>query len=142
MNAPLKNPRHEKFSQLLVQGMSADAAYTEAGYKPDRGNAVRLTANDSICDRVAELQSVAAETAVITLESHLRDLKDLRDKACAEGRYSAAVRAEIARGRAAGLYVERIDAVERNFVVRLPAKVENTEEWVELYAPKPSPTKH
>ena len=142
MNAPLKNPRHEKFAQGLAQGMTADAAYTEAGYKPDRGNAVRLTANDSICDRVADLQAVAAGQAVITLESHLHDLKDLRDKACAEGRYSAAISAEIARGRAAGLYVGRIEAVERDFVVRLPAKVENTEEWVKQYGPKPSPTKH
>ena len=142
MNTPLKNPRHELFAQALAHRMSADAAYTEAGYKADRGNAARMTANDSICDRVAELQAVAAETTVVTLESHLKDLLDLRDKACVEGRYSAAIRAEIARGRAAGLYVERIEAVERNFVVRLPDKVEDTEEWVKLYAPKPSPTKH
>ena len=59
MNTPLKNPRHELFAQALVHGMSADAAYTEAGYKADRGNAARMTANDSICDRVAELQAAA-----------------------------------------------------------------------------------
>ena len=126
----LKNPRHERFAQLLTHGMSADEAHTKAGYRPDRGNAVRLTTNDSIGERVVELQAVAAERTVITLASHLRDLKDLRDKACAEGRYSAAISAEIARGRAAGLYVERIEAVERNFAVRVPAKVEDTEEWV------------
>ena len=107
MNAPLKNARHEKFAQGLAQGMSADEAHTKAGYRPDRGNAARMTANDSVCDRVAQLQAVGAGQAVITLESHLRYLKDLRDKACAAGRYSAAISAEIARGRAARLYVER-----------------------------------
>ncbi len=138
----LKNPRHERFAQLLTHGMTADEAHTKAGYRQNRRNVTRLTTKEDIRDRVAELQAVAAERTVITLASHLKDLKELRDKACAEGRYSAAIRAEIARGRAAGLYVERIEAVERNFVVRLPAKVEDTEEWVRLYGPKPSPTKH
>jgi len=137
----LKNPRHERFAQLLTHGITADAAYAEAGYKPDRGNAVRLTANDSICDRVAALQATVAETAVITLASHLRDLKHLRDQACAAGRYSAAISAEVARGRVAGLYVKRIEAVERNFVVLLPEKIEDTEEWVRLYKPN-GKTKH
>ena len=141
MNTPLKNARHEKFAQGLAQGLSVRAAHTKAGYKPDRGNAVRLTANDSISDRVAELQATVAETAVITLASHLRDLKHLRDKACAAGRYAAAISAEIARGRVAGLYVERIEAVERNFVVLLPEKIEDTEEWVRLYKPN-GKTKH
>ena len=141
MNAPLKNARHEKFAQALAQGLSANVAYAEAGYKPHRSNAARMRANDNICERVAELQAVVAETAVITLASHLRDLKHLRDKACAAGRYSAAISAEIARGRVAGLYVERIEAVERNFVVRLPEKIEDTEEWVRLYKPN-GKTKH
>ena len=106
----LKNPRHERFAQLLTHGITADEAHTKAGYRPDRRNVTRLTTNDDIRERVAELQAAAAGQAVITLESHLKVLASLRDKACAEGRYSAAIRAEIARGRAAGLYVERIEA--------------------------------
>jgi len=137
----LKNPRHERFAQLLTHGMSADEAHTKAGYRPDRRNVTRLTTNDDIRERVAELQTAAAGQAVITLESHLRDLKHLRDQACAAGRYSAAISAEIARGRVAGLYVERIEAVERNFVVELPEKIEDTEEWVRLYKPN-GKTKH
>ena len=137
----LKNPRHERFAQLLTHGMTADEAHTKAGYRPDRGNAVRMTANDSIGERVAELQAAVADKAVITLESHLRDLKHLRDKACAAGRYSAAISAEIARGRVAGLYVERIEAVERNFVICVPEKIEDTEEWVRRYKPN-GKTKH
>ncbi len=56
----LKNARHEKFAQALAKGMSADAAHTAAGYKPSRGNASRLRANESIVERVAELQGSTA----------------------------------------------------------------------------------
>lgn len=59
----LSNPRHERFAQEYATGQSADAAYEAAGYKPDRGNAARLTAKDSISQRVAELQAqMAAQT--------------------------------------------------------------------------------
>ena len=35
----LKNPRHEAFAQAVARGMSASAAYVEAGYKANRHNA-------------------------------------------------------------------------------------------------------
>ena len=35
----LKNPRHEAFAQAGARGMSASAAYVEAGYKANRHNA-------------------------------------------------------------------------------------------------------
>ena len=39
----------------------------------------------------------------------LEDLKRLRDMAVAKGKFSVAVAAEIARGKAAGLYSEKVD---------------------------------
>lgn len=33
----LKNARHEKFAQALAKGKTADDAYADAGFKPDRG---------------------------------------------------------------------------------------------------------
>lgn len=51
----LPNARHERFAQALSSGMSASEAYKEAGYKADDANAARLTRNDQIRDRVAEL---------------------------------------------------------------------------------------
>jgi phage terminase small subunit len=60
----LKNRRHETFAQQLAQGATAEAAYQAAGYKPDRGNASRLTANDSIRARVAELQEKISEAVI------------------------------------------------------------------------------
>jgi hypothetical protein len=34
----LKNPRHERFALLLAEGLSAYAAYKQAGYQPHDGN--------------------------------------------------------------------------------------------------------
>lgn len=71
---PLHNARHERFAQELAKGKSADDAYRVAGYKPDRGNASRLTANDSILERVAEIQRRGAERAEVTVERVVREL--------------------------------------------------------------------
>lgn len=61
---PLRNPRQEKFAQALAKGMTADAAYGSAGFKPHRSNASRLSAKDSIKARVAELQGHAARMTI------------------------------------------------------------------------------
>jgi phage terminase small subunit len=69
MPGPLKNARHERFAQELAKGSAADAAYVAAGFKPNRGNAIRLKANESVAARVVELKSRAAEKAVVTVEN-------------------------------------------------------------------------
>lgn len=71
----LKNARHERFAQALAQGKSAKQAYKAAGYKPDDGNAVRLTGNDKVKARVAELLGRGAEKVEITVEEIVRELK-------------------------------------------------------------------
>ena len=70
----LPNPRHERFAQELAMGRTSEEAYATAGFKPDRGNASRLTANDSVRARVAEIQGRGAERAEITVEMVLREL--------------------------------------------------------------------
>jgi hypothetical protein len=62
----LENPKHEKFAQALASGLSASDAYIRAGYKPNRGNAARMNANEYIMRRVKELQNaVIKQTADI-----------------------------------------------------------------------------
>ncbi len=63
---PLANTRHERFSQLLFEGKTADNAYATAGYKPDRHHAARLATKGNIRARVAFLQSQVAERNEIT----------------------------------------------------------------------------
>ncbi|MFC4705193.1 MULTISPECIES: hypothetical protein [Paraburkholderia] len=59
------------------------------------------------------MRQPAVENAQITLESHLAELAALRNAARAARDYGAAIRAEIARGKAAGLYVERLEVEHR-----------------------------
>ncbi len=57
----LKNARHERFAQSFAKGMSATAAYEKAGYKANGPNAGRMTKNDEIVKRIAELQGSTAK---------------------------------------------------------------------------------
>ena len=53
-------------------------------------------------------QLAAFQTGRVTLEEHLGQLNRLREQALDSKQVSAAVRAEAARGRAAGLYEHRL----------------------------------
>lgn len=80
MAGPLKNARHERFAQELAKGKSKFAAYEKAGYKPDRGAAVRLSANVSIAKRIAELKAGAAKRTEITVAGITNDLMRIAKK--------------------------------------------------------------
>jgi hypothetical protein len=43
----------------------------------------------------------------VTFERHITELAKLRDESRVKGAWSAAINAEVARGKAAGLYVEQ-----------------------------------
>src|SRR5215467_2738845 len=70
--AELKNPKHEKFVQNIVRGLSPTEAYNSAGYsrKGAHASAARLLKNPQVCTRLAELQRVIAplvEAAIVKL---------------------------------------------------------------------------
>lgn len=70
----LASAKHERFAQLIAKGKTADDAYAEAGYKPDRAHASRLAANGNIQARVTELLEKGAEKAAITIADVLSEL--------------------------------------------------------------------
>lgn len=70
----LKNPKHERFAQLLAKGSTADDAYVGAGFSANRGNATRLKANESVEKRVQELMVAGAEKAGVTVERVMQEL--------------------------------------------------------------------
>lgn len=74
--APLPNARHERFAQGLANGKTADEAYQEAGFKPNRGNATRLKANESIQDRVKELTDRVAQGVVLSRQWIIEQLME------------------------------------------------------------------
>ena len=105
----LQNPRHERFAQELATGKSADAAYVVAGYRANRSNAARLSANQDIQRRVAEIQSLGAERAAITVETLIAEAEAARRKAMAEkGGAAAAIAAVTTKAKLAGLWREKV----------------------------------
>lgn len=99
----LRNARHEKFAQALAKGKTATDAYEEAGYKPDRKNAARLTTNDDIAARVTELQSKTVKKVEITVDSLALELEEARAMALKEKQSSAAVSATMGKAKLFGL---------------------------------------
>ncbi len=65
-----------------------------------------LVKNGNVAARLDEMRQQLAERAQVTLEKHLDDLKALRNKAETAEKFGPAIQAEIARGKAAGLYYE------------------------------------
>jgi phage terminase small subunit len=55
-------PRHELFAQGLVQGLTARAAYVQAGYKASDASASHLSRNVKVQARVAEMMAEAGVT--------------------------------------------------------------------------------
>ena len=62
-----------------------------------------------IAAALADAQAKAAERAELTVDQHMADLKRIRDAAMQEGKFSAAATAEVARGKVAGFYIDRLE---------------------------------
>ncbi len=107
--------KQEAFALAFVEHRDATAAY-RAAYEAENmapatiwREASLLLAHPKVAARIKELRAPVAANVQLTLEQHLSDLQRLRDAALAGQKYSAAVQAEIARGKASGLYIERIE---------------------------------
>lgn len=112
-------PRQEKFAQEVASGKTQAEAYRLA-YNVDKSkdssihvNASKLMSNTKIQQRVDRIRMPVIQAKRLTLETHLDDLKLLRNMAIKEGKLSAAINAEIARGKAAGVAIDRVE-VEHN----------------------------
>jgi phage terminase small subunit len=103
----LTNPKHELFAQELAKGRTATAAYEAAGYKSDRKNAARLTTNDHVRRRVADIQQRGAVRAEISLASLTEMLLADRELARESKQIAAAVSAVEKIGKLHGLFVDR-----------------------------------
>lgn len=120
----LANPKHERFAQELAKGKTADEAYVIAGYKENRGNAATLKANQSILDRVQELQTVASMRVEVTVASLIKEAGDIQAAAMQEKQLSAASAALTIKAKLAGLWVDKSENTNRNVD---PARVSDAE---------------
>lgn len=96
--------------------MSQADAYRAAfnvrkGTKPETTHnlACRLMTDPKVKARIEELRAPVVAAVRLTLEQHLRDLESLRNEAKVAGQYSAAISAEVSRGKASGLYVDKAE---------------------------------
>tara|TARA_R110000782_G_scaffold79007_2_gene157182 strand:- start:329 stop:865 length:537 start_codon:yes stop_codon:yes gene_type:complete len=106
--------RQIKFAELLVYNegrLSPAECAKQAGYETRCRQAASELRNPKIAPLVVryinELRAEVQEKYGITFERHLGELAKLRDSSAKKGAWSAAINAEIARGKAGGLYVDQ-----------------------------------
>ena len=103
-----------KFAQLIVANegrMNGTECAKEAGY----GEACRIRAYELqnpkkyplVVKYIGELRAENQKKYDVTYGRHITELAKIRQEALKKGAWSAAVNAEVARGKAAGLYIEQ-----------------------------------
>ena len=104
-----------KFAHELVTNEGRKYGYEcaiEAGYEKDRA---RVTASELqnpkkyplVVKYIGEIREEYQKKYDVTYGRHITELGKIRQQALEKGAWSAAVNAEVARGKAAGLYVEQ-----------------------------------
>lgn len=92
---PLANVRHEAFVQGMLKGLKAHEAYRAAGFKASTDNtgyvqSWKLLRNAKVSDRLAYLESKAADESVLTKAWLIRQARIVYMKALADSQYAAA----------------------------------------------------
>ena len=104
-----------KFANILVSEegrKTATQCAIEAGYaKESARQAASILQNPKkyplVVQYIGELREELQKKYDVTFGSHVTELAKLRDEAREKKAWSAAVNAEVARGKAAGLYIEQ-----------------------------------
>ena len=115
MSIPAKlTERQIKFAELLVfnEGRKTKTECAmEAGYTTRPRQAAHELTNPNISPLVVkyigELREEMQKKYEVTFENHIVELARLRDESKGKGAWSAAINAEVARGKAAGLYIDQ-----------------------------------
>ena len=104
-------PKQEAFVREYLIDLNATQAAIRAGYSERTAGSVgnENLKKPEIAAAIAAAQQKVAEKAEMTVDQHMTDLKRIRDAAFNEGKFSAAASAEIARGKVAGFYVDRVE---------------------------------
>lgn len=127
---PAKKPLPPKVPRQIRPGLTAkqDAfilAYLETGdakeayrksYDADGMNDAsidresrRLLEHPRIAPYLIKLNSTAQAKALLSLEDHMKELQNLRDLAKNDGKWSAAIQAEVKRGELRRFYVTQVE---------------------------------
>lgn len=88
-------------------GMTQEEAYKKANGIVDNANysyRAAVWAESAECEVIDEELSMNMQESILSLKDHMDKLAELRDDAHDNGKFAAAINAEVARGKAAGLY--------------------------------------
>ena len=105
----------QKFAHELVSNEGRKYAYQcaiDAGYAKDRSRQTAWELQNPkmhplVVKYIGEIREEYQKKYAVTFERHISELGKIRQDALKKGAWSAAVNAEIARGKAAGLYIEQ-----------------------------------
>jgi len=105
----------QKFAHELVSNEGRKYAYQcaiDAGYAKDRARQTSWELQHPkhhplVVKYIGEIRAEYQKKYEVTFERHISELGKIRIDALKKGAWSAAVNAEVARGKAAGLYIEQ-----------------------------------
>jgi len=105
----------QKFAHELVSNEGRKYAYQcaiDAGYAKDRSRQTAWELQNPkmhplVVKYIGEIREEYQKKYAVTFERHISELGKIRQDALKKGAWSAAVNAEVARGKAAGLYIEQ-----------------------------------
>ena len=105
----------KKFAHELVSNEGRKYAYQcaiDAGYAQDRSRQTAYELQNPkhhplVVKYIGEIREEYQKKYAVTFERHITELGKIRQDALKKGAWSAAVNAEVARGKAAGLYIEQ-----------------------------------
>ena len=111
---PVLTDKQKKFAELLVYNeciKSPAECAQAAGYTTRPRQSASELRNPRVYPLVAkyigELRREVQEKYGVNFEKHITELARIRDEARAKGAWSAATNAEVARGKATGLYIDQ-----------------------------------
>jgi phage terminase small subunit len=113
-------PKQENFCLAYLETGNASESYRRAydaeNMKPEsiNVNASKLLSDAKVALRIEELRAPIREKAMLTLESHLARLDELSRKAEEAEQFGPAITAETNRGKAAGLYTDKMELTGAN----------------------------
>lgn len=110
----------EAFCLAYIETGNASEAYRRSyGAENYTENALNVQASKmlkhpKIVLRLGELQQVAEDRALLTLEEHMAELQTLREMAKQNAQLSAAIKAEELRGKLRRFYVDRTEVTGKD----------------------------
>ena len=107
--------QQKKFAELLVYNegrktpteCALEAGYAEGSAHVRASELRNANKYPLVVKYIGEIREEIQRKYEITFEKHITELGRIRQEALSKGAFSAATNAEVARGKAAGLYIEQ-----------------------------------